>query len=1268
MKEIKLFLILIFLFAYANLSAQNKTIWTTTTKVAKSSALTHSYKADKKKRYELNITELRNRLMQAPLKKTLGNNKKNVAIAFPMPDGTLKTFEVYETPVMETALAQQHLDIRSYTGKASGDTSGTIKFTLTDFGFHGMIFSPEGKISYINPEDKENNIYEVFSRKDLQAETFECMAKEVEELVVKNTTENKMAIVNDGNLRTFRLALAATAEYTQFHANAAGVGNGTDEEKRAAALAAMTITMARVNGIFEREVNLTMELVPNESIIFTDPNTDGLTNNSGGTLINEIQSVIDANIGNGSYDIGHVFSTGGGGIAQLNSPCVAGKARGVTGLGSPVGDPFDVDFVSHEMGHQYGATHTYNNSCGGNRTSATAVEPGSGSTIMSYAGICPDNVQSSADDYFHVVSIQQMYENITSGNSTCAALTPTGNTAPTADAGNDYIIPAGTPFVLEGQATDADGDILTYSWEQTDNEIAVQPPQATSAGGPMFRSLLPSVSPNRYLPNLPDLLAGNLSPEWEVLPEVSREMNFALLVRDNNPVGGQTAIDGVLITVDDSSGPFVVTSQLTEESWEAGEVHTVTWDIANTDVAPVGAANISIILYTDAQFENGITLADNVPNDGSHNIIVPGGIDTTTGRLMIRPVDNIFFAVNAADITVTQREYVLNFTSLEHTACQPNDAVIDFTYNNYLGFSDQTDFAAINVPAGLMVNFNPVSAMADDTNVQVTVTGTNNVVEGDYVFIVQATSGGLVQDYEIALTVYDNTFEDVPLISPADTETGTYLDALFQWQATDFTESYDIEISETPDFLSIIESATVTRTSYTPSNLADETQYYWRIKPANSCGEGTFGTAFSFTTTPIDCNTFANNEVMNISSSGPQVVASSITIIDNLSVNSIAVSIDLTHTWAADMRATLTSPSGTVVNLFSNICDDGDNMSVTFVDGGDPVSCSGSPPALSGMIRPEQPLSTFRNEPAQGEWTLTIYDDFNLDGGALNSFSLDVCVNGVFPPDEDGDGVIDDDDDCLGTPMGETVNANGCTIFTLPADNFAVNITGESCIANNDGSITIAATDQTLNYQAALTGPVNSNQDFTDTTNFSNLLAGAYTLCITVVGEPDYEQCYDINVVEPAPLAVQSRINTAARTVTVDMEGGALYNVELNGITTQTTADKLTLQLEEGINTLKVTTDKDCQGIYEERIVVGKHIMVYPNPIATTDLTIAINSIPEEKLIVRIYSVSGKLLHEKEFYEVSSQVQMNISDLPSGTYLFTIEGKNSKATQKIIKL
>src|SRR5690606_38438515 len=266
----------------------------------------------------------------------------------------------------------------------------------------------------------------------------------------------------------------------------------------------------------ENDLAIRLEIIDdNDLIIFLDPETDGLTNNNSETIINkEIQPLIDAAIGASNYDIVHVFtktSSGGDGIAQLRSVCTSNKARGVTGFFSPTGDSFDIDFVAHEMGHQFGATHTFNNSCNANRTNATAVEPGSGSTVMSYAGICPDNVQGNSDGYFHAVSISQIWDNIIYGNSSCATETAITNQAPVIAALSNYTIPARTAFVLEASVSDLDGDVLTYSWEQQDNEVAVQPPAADSKAGPLFRSRPPNQSSKRFFPNAEALLTNNLA-------------------------------------------------------------------------------------------------------------------------------------------------------------------------------------------------------------------------------------------------------------------------------------------------------------------------------------------------------------------------------------------------------------------------------------------------------------------------------------------------------------------------------------------------------------------------------------------------------------------------------------------------------------------------------------------------------------------------------------------------------------------------------------
>jgi hypothetical protein len=317
------------------------------------------------------------------------------------------------------------------------------------------------------------------------------------------------------------------------------------------------------------------------------------------------------------------------------------------------------------MGHQFGANHTFNNSCGNNRNGGTAVEPGSGSSIMAYAGICPPNVQPHSDDYFTAISIQEMWAFVKNGAGQCGAQSATNNLPPTADAGPDYTIPKSTPFILKGIATDPDGDALTHCWEQMNPQIAPMPPQNTSTVGPAFRTIDPLASPDRYMPALVTVLNNQTQSLWEVVPSVGRNMSFRYTVRDNVAGGGSSASDNMVVTTDGTAGPFLVTSQDTPTTWTIGNTETITWDVAGTDVAPVSCPTVDIWFSTDGGQTYPISLALNVPNNGSALIDVPN-VNTTTGRLMVMSSNNIFYDLNNAAITV---EGLIGFE--------------DFTFDNF---------------------------------------------------------------------------------------------------------------------------------------------------------------------------------------------------------------------------------------------------------------------------------------------------------------------------------------------------------------------------------------------------------------------------------------------------------------------------------------------------------------------------------------------------------------------------------------------------------
>lgn len=633
--------------------------------------------------FKLNTPAFKSLLLNAPER---FSGISDVVVELPTNNGELQRFRVYEASTFAPELQARHPNIRSYAAQGIEDPSAVARFSVSNVGVHVMISSANYSTVYIDPYTADKNFYISYNINTLGPDqrSFECLVEDP----MGPMPQLDMRNANDGMLRTFRLALACTGEYSQYHLLQQGIDpNASDAVKKAAVLSAMNVAMTRVNGIYERDVAVTMVIIPdNEDIIFLNAATDPYNNNSGFTMLSQNQTTCDSIIGNANYDIGHVFSTGGGGIAGLRVPCVTGqKARGVTGLPSPIGDVFYVDYVAHEMGHQYGANHTFNNSCGGNRNPSTAFEPGSGSTILSYAGICPPNVQSNSDDYFHGISIQEMWTNISVGQGQCAVQTPTNNLPPTADAGPDRTIPKGTPFILEGTATDPDGDVLSYCWEQMDSQIATMPPQNTSTVGPAFRSIDPMASPDRYMPSIATVLAGNTQNTWEVVPQVARSLRFRLTVRDNAAGGGSSARDDMFVITDGTAGPFVVTSQNSPTTWNTQTTETVTWDVAGTDVAPVSSPNVDIWFSTDGGQTYPVAVALNVPNNGSAVVNVPN-LNTNTGRLMVKSANNIFYDINDAVITVTGTVGVEEFT-FENFAVYPNPTTGTFN----LSFSPATN-------------------------------------------------------------------------------------------------------------------------------------------------------------------------------------------------------------------------------------------------------------------------------------------------------------------------------------------------------------------------------------------------------------------------------------------------------------------------------------------------------------------------------------------------------------------------------------------------
>jgi subtilisin-like proprotein convertase family protein len=606
--------------------------------------------------YTLNMEALREKLATAPSRNVVGQ-ESSVILPFPNPQGEMQNFKIYEASILHPELAARHPEIQSYIGLGIEDKTAMIRFSTTIFGLHTMTFSGRNGTSYIDPYSKDLKNYMVYSKSSLtRSRQFEC-GTTGESLDISEEEPSNLPLFRADNslFKTYRLAIACTTEYAAFHVTAAGVGSGTLAQKKAAVLAAMNVTMTRVNGVFEKDMSLTMQIIPNNDLLI-NITTDSYDNsNPGFILLDQNQTQVDNIIGTANYDIGHVCSTGGGGVATLGCVCNnSTKARGVTGSFAPVGDPYDIDFVAHEMGHQFGANHTFNSDqggCSGNQSASSAYEPGSGSTIMAYAGLCaPDDVQNNSDAYFHTRSMIQMF-NLINGSANCAAAVANGNTPPVTDAGLDYTIPFGTAFVLTGTASDVDNDALTYCWEQFNNQLSAQPPVPTSTTGPNFRSRNPSNAPQRFFPTFSSVLANNLTPTWEVVPNVARTMIFSLTVRDNrSPLGGQTGRNTMNLTFA-NVGPFKVTSQSTPTAWLRNSSQTVTWDVAGTTANNINTSLVNIKLSVDGGVTFPYVLAENTANDGSENIVAPD-VTSQNCRILIEAVGNVFYAVNSLTFNI----------------------------------------------------------------------------------------------------------------------------------------------------------------------------------------------------------------------------------------------------------------------------------------------------------------------------------------------------------------------------------------------------------------------------------------------------------------------------------------------------------------------------------------------------------------------------------------------------------------------------------------
>jgi hypothetical protein len=628
--------------------------------------------------YSLDVPALKNMLAAAPMEFTSAAQADPVIITLPMPDGTFMDFAMVESPIMQEGLAVKYPFLKTYAGQGITNPSSWVRIDFTLFGFHALVRTAEDDI-YIDPYSQQTTAeYLVYYRKDLtnSPNRINCQVADedvngdAQRAIQTNAVQRSIA----SNLRTYRLALACTGEYAAYF-------GGTV----AGALSGMVTSINRVTGVYESELDIRLTLIANtDTLIFLNATTDPYNNNDGSAMLAQNQTTVTARIGSAYYDIGHVFSTGGGGIAGLGVVCVTGqKARGVTGSPAPSGDAFDIDYVAHEMGHQFGGNHTFNStvgSCGGgNRAASAAYEPGSGVTIMAYAGICgSDNLANNSIAYFHTKSFDEIVIYSTNGNgNTCPVNTLTGNNAPYVTPGGTYNVPVGTAFQLNGTATDQDGDPLTYSWEQFDLGAA-SAWNAPTGNAPMYRSYAPSTTALRYFPKL-SVVMNQVNAKGELITSYARTIKFRLTARDGKLNGGGVTYNDTLTTVNilQTSAPFAITyPNVTGISWPALSTQTVTWNNGGTDLAPFNEQFVNIYLSTNSGSTFPFIIATGVANNGSYTFTVPNQISNTC-RMWVEgaTAGSIFFDINDKAFAITAPVGIAEVNSLNTlVSVYPNPA------------------------------------------------------------------------------------------------------------------------------------------------------------------------------------------------------------------------------------------------------------------------------------------------------------------------------------------------------------------------------------------------------------------------------------------------------------------------------------------------------------------------------------------------------------------------------------------------------------------
>ncbi|MFT5998391.1 MAG: subtilisin-like proprotein convertase family protein [Neolewinella sp.] len=1160
----------------------------------------------------VDLNKLRKVLLKAPLE--FQGLKSNTTLSLPLPNGDFADFTAYNSP-----LQTSHPELGGF--KIHGPWGGG-RISTSDAGISVVARGPNGYF-IIDPIQEQPGQYRVSEYGDFMAMLGESQGalscgyddtsmpdySELEidpDMIdlgeVAGTTKGLKAGNEARELRVYDLIMTCTGEF-------AAQNGGTV----ASVSAAFNTAANTINGIFENELGIRMNLIILDTLIFLDGALDGFATPTVGTsLLGEVLPAFQmAGVSADQYDLGHILTSGCSDVGGVvgGRACTGGKTRGVTCVrnGNVVGAALRI--MAHEVAHQFAVGHSWNTCPGseGQRASDSAFEPGSGTTIMSYSGACSEENIGSDDAYYHVGSLDQFltYSRVT-GGADCATQVETSNFTPDVsfDYVDDFYIPVSTPFRLEGTATDANNDDLTFVWEQYDLGPS-SPIREPRGNAPLFRSFRPSVEGNlRYFPQLFDIVQHN-DDRTETLPSYSRDLTFRLVARDNNAEAGGVDWEEIHFFSDETAGPFLVNNPADTE-WFVGDYREVTWDVANTDQAPVNCQRVNIVMSTDGGSTFDVVLVENVANNGSAFVTVPTEALSTEALIMVEAADNVFLNVNTNSFRVVPAvvpSFTLEPSVRFDNICLPDVVEIDLSSGSILDFVAPIALSIEegDVPAGATVSFSSPNLTPGETATMTVDLGEVRFGGTLELTIIAVAEGLDTARRTVILEVTDNDYSGLATIAPAEGTAGIILATNFDWTDAVNADTYEIEIGSSPTFseATIFERAGgLTGSEYLPAEFfAANTLYFWRIRPANVCGPGAWSAPNSFRTINSECNSFVPDDLpIGLPGSGPAFTRESRLFIEQSgSISDLNLpNVNIQYNFASTVTLALISPAGTRVVLYEEKCFSTNKIDLGFDDDA-PINVT-CPPDDRRVFKPEGSLAEFNNEDTFGEWILEVkVGETGGSAGSIQGWQVEFCadVSAVAP---------------------QSINNTATEVLPL----------GRSVILKEKLSVTSTAFPNEL-----------VQYTITDLPDAGRLMLYGAELMVGDTFQQD-----DINGLGLFYENTDDSADTDDFGFLVTTPDGGYLPIAYHDII-----------VTEGA----ITSNRSVNAI-------DAGLVVFPNPVGDV-LSIRWDLAMNQQLSLELFDLNGRMLQQKAVAGATKSASLDMTALPSGVYLLRIDG----AVRRIVK-